>query len=50
MIFFAGLSPDKDTQEDLGYSMIAGILVIISVGFLDITFSIGRTIYLFGKK
>jgi hypothetical protein len=30
--------------------MIAGILVIIAVGFLDITYSIGRTFYLFGKK
>ena len=50
MIFFAGLSPDKGTQENLGYSMITGILVIIAVGFLDITYSIGRTLYLIGKK
>ena len=50
MIFFAGLSPNKGTQEDLGYAMIAGIIVIIAVGLLDITYSIGRTIYLFGKK
>jgi hypothetical protein len=50
MIFFAGLAEGGELQEYIGYSMIACILLMMAVSFIDIGRGLARTFYLIGKK